>query len=193
MIIALSIWMVSLNALVKKEWFNSSVNCLAMYPYKDIMEQIRLERKRRGLTQAALANLFQTSIANISMHIRNIYRDGELSEETTIKFDLKVQKEGTRTVKRTVKLYNLNQTPPSESGFTGIEYHLASEPDLYLEKRGKMIPVPSETLKNLAKEGLIYLREYVGRQSVIVKFCGAGLAILDLAVNQVDYRWSNNG
>ena len=59
------------------------------------------------MTQAGLADLFQTSIANISMHIRNIYKAGELSEESTIKLDLKVQKEGLRTVKRTVKLYNL--------------------------------------------------------------------------------------
>lgn len=59
------------------------------------------------MTQASLAELFQTSIANISMHIRSIYKAGELSEESTIKLDLKVQKEGSRTVKRAIKLYNL--------------------------------------------------------------------------------------
>ncbi len=59
------------------------------------------------MTQASLAELFQTSIANISMHIRNIYKAGELSEESTIKLDLKVQKEGSRTVKRAIKFYNL--------------------------------------------------------------------------------------
>ena len=56
------------------------------------------------MTQASLAERFQTSIANISMHIRSIYKAGELSEESTIKLDLKVQKEGSRTVKRAIKL-----------------------------------------------------------------------------------------
>ena len=55
------------------------------------------------MTQASLAELFQTSIANISMHIRNIYKARELSEESTIKLDLKVQKEGSRTVNRALK------------------------------------------------------------------------------------------
>ena len=55
------------------------------------------------MTQASLAERFQTSIANISMHIRSIYKAGELSEESTIKLDLKVQKEGSRTVKRALK------------------------------------------------------------------------------------------
>ena len=55
------------------------------------------------MTQASLAERFQTSIANADMHIRNIYKAGELSEESTIKLDLKVQKEGSRTVNRALK------------------------------------------------------------------------------------------
>ena len=57
------------------------------------------------MTQASLAERFQTSIANISMDIRSIYKAGELSEESTIKLDLKVQKEGSRTVKRALKIH----------------------------------------------------------------------------------------
>ena len=59
------------------------------------------------MTQAGLADLFQTSKSNITRHIQNIYKEGELKEETTSKSDLLVRNEGTRTVKRTVKLYNL--------------------------------------------------------------------------------------
>ena len=55
------------------------------------------------MTQASLAERFQASIANINMHIRNIYKARELSEESTIKLDLKVQKEGSRTVNRALK------------------------------------------------------------------------------------------
>lgn len=70
-----------------------------------------------------------------------------------------------------------------------IEYHLTDEPDLYLAKGGRIIPTPCETLKDLVNEGLVYLCEYVGYKSIIIKLCGASLAILNLTVNQVDYRW----
>ena len=59
------------------------------------------------MTQASLAELFQTSIANIGMRIQNIYKEGELMEEVTSKPDLLVRNEGSRTVKRTIKVYNL--------------------------------------------------------------------------------------
>ena len=59
------------------------------------------------MTQAALSQLFQTSTQNITMHIKNIYDEGELNESRTCKSDLQVQIEGNRTVKRNVKIYNL--------------------------------------------------------------------------------------
>ena len=70
-----------------------------------------------------------------------------------------------------------------------IEYHLIGEPEFYVEKHGKMVPLLGKALEDFSKEGLIYLCEYVGYQSVIIKLCGASLAILNLTVNQVDYRW----
>lgn len=59
------------------------------------------------MTQASLAERFQTSIANIIMNIQNIYKESELMEEATSKPDLLVRNEGSRTVKRTIKVYNL--------------------------------------------------------------------------------------
>ncbi len=59
------------------------------------------------MTQAALAELYQTSSQNITMHIRNIYNEEELEKDSTCKFDLQVQIEGNREIKRTVKFYNL--------------------------------------------------------------------------------------
>ena len=56
------------------------------------------------MTQTALADLFQTSRNNITMHVQNIYKEGELMEEATSKPDLLVRNEGSRTVKRTIKL-----------------------------------------------------------------------------------------
>lgn len=60
------------------------------------------------LTQMELAELFQTSIPNVNIHIKNVLDEGELKSEATIKEDLIVRLEGTRQVKRPVKLYNLD-------------------------------------------------------------------------------------
>ena len=59
------------------------------------------------MTQIALADLFQTTKTNITMYIQNIYKDGEFLEERTSKSDLLLRNEGSRQVKRTIKLYNL--------------------------------------------------------------------------------------
>lgn len=60
------------------------------------------------LTQMELAELFQTSIPNVNIHIKNVLEEGELQPEATIKEDLIVRLEGRRQVKRPVKLYNLS-------------------------------------------------------------------------------------
>ena len=59
------------------------------------------------MTQKSIAELYQTSTQNITLHIKNIYSDGELDESSTCKNYLQVQNEGIRNVKRTVKIYNL--------------------------------------------------------------------------------------
>ena len=71
-----------------------------------------------------------------------------------------------------------------------IEYHLIGEPEFYVEKHGKMVPLLGKALEDFSKEGLIYLCEYVGYKSAIIKLCGAGLAILNLTVDQINYRWT---
>ena len=68
---------------------------------------VRMEGDTVWLTQSAMAELFQTSSQNITMHIKNIYAEGELSEEATCKDYLQVQSEGGREVQRTLKHYNL--------------------------------------------------------------------------------------
>jgi hypothetical protein len=60
------------------------------------------------LTQMELAELFQTSVPNVNIHIKNVLEEGELQPEATIKEDLIVRTEGKRQVKRPVKLYNLD-------------------------------------------------------------------------------------
>jgi len=68
---------------------------------------VRLEGETVWLTQLAMAELFETTKQNISLHINNIFDEGELSREATVKKYLTVQKEGNREVKRELEYYNL--------------------------------------------------------------------------------------
>jgi hypothetical protein len=60
------------------------------------------------VTQKQLAEIYQTTQQNISLHIENIYNDGELPKEGTHKYFLLVQQEGSRQVKREIEHYNLD-------------------------------------------------------------------------------------
>lgn len=59
------------------------------------------------LNQQEIAELFDTTKQNVSLHIKNILAEGELSEEATVKDSLTVQTEGKRSVQRKVQLYSL--------------------------------------------------------------------------------------
>jgi len=60
------------------------------------------------LTQKVMAELFGTTPQNITLHLGNIFAEGELSEEATSKEFLQVQSEGNRQVKRSKKFYSLD-------------------------------------------------------------------------------------
>lgn len=74
----------------------------------DTRLEVRLEDETVWLSQQQMAELFQTTRANITLHIGNIYMEGELSPEGTCKNFLLVRQEGTRTVRRKVEHYNLD-------------------------------------------------------------------------------------
>ncbi len=59
------------------------------------------------LTQKKIAELFETTPQNITLHLKNIYKENELTDVATCKDFLQVQKEGRREVKRKSKYYNL--------------------------------------------------------------------------------------
>ena len=69
---------------------------------------VRFEGETVWLPQQQIAELFQTTTADISMHMRNIYAEGELAPEATIKKFLTVRQEGQRQVKRNLDFYNLD-------------------------------------------------------------------------------------
>lgn len=69
---------------------------------------VRLEEDTVWLTQQLMAELFNTSKQNINLHIQNIFEEGELIPDSTVKKFLTVQKEGTRDVRRQLDYYNLD-------------------------------------------------------------------------------------
>ncbi len=69
---------------------------------------VRLQDESVWLTQAMMAELFGTTVPNISMHLRNIFEEGELVAARTVQKFLTVRKEGNRTVQREVDHYNLD-------------------------------------------------------------------------------------
>jgi hypothetical protein len=69
---------------------------------------VRLENETVWLTQKSMAELFQTTPQNITLHLRNIYNENELDEFSTCKDFLQVQIEGPRKVERRQKFYNLD-------------------------------------------------------------------------------------
>ena len=85
-------------------------NKIIIYQTEDGQTQIdvRLENETVWLTQAQMAELFEKTPQNITMHIGNAYKEGELDKTSTCKEYLQVQQEGTRMVSRKVKYYDLD-------------------------------------------------------------------------------------
>ena len=83
---------------------------IIIYQTEDGQTQIdvRLENETVWLTQAQMVELFQTTKQNVSLHVSNVFKEGELEQESTVKEYLTVQKEGKRAVSRQVKYYNLD-------------------------------------------------------------------------------------
>lgn len=83
---------------------------LVIYQSEDgsIKLDTRLEEESVWLTQQMMSELFDTTVPNINMHIKNIYQENELDEKATIKDFLIVRKEGKRTVSREIAHYNLD-------------------------------------------------------------------------------------
>ena len=70
--------------------------------------EVRMQGETVWLSQAQLVELYHSSKANVSDHIKNIFAEGELSSETTVRKIRTVQKEGNRDVSRHIEYYNLD-------------------------------------------------------------------------------------
>ena len=77
-------------------------------PDGDVRVNVRLEQDTVWLTQRQMAEVLQTSTDNVSLHLRNIYSNGELEEVATTEDFSSVRTEGKRQVRRVLKHYNLD-------------------------------------------------------------------------------------
>jgi len=83
---------------------------LILYTSEDGKSQIQLRADGQTvwLTQMEMAELFNATKQNISLHLKNVFADGELDPAATVKESLTVQTEGSRPVSRSLTLYNLD-------------------------------------------------------------------------------------
>ena len=125
---------------------------------------VRLADETVWLSQALIAELFQTSVPNISMHIRNVYEEGELQSEATIKKFLTVRQEGSRAVRRQLDYYNLDVI--ISVGYR-VKSHVATRFRIWATQRLKEYIVKGftlddERLKN-PNQPFDYFEELTGR------------------------------
>ena len=86
------------------------MNELILYTTEDGRSEIKLraEQQTVWLTQLEMAELFDATKQNVSLHLKNLFAGGELDPAATVKESLTVQTEGARQVQRKVTLYNLD-------------------------------------------------------------------------------------
>jgi len=83
-------------------------NNIVIFQDGEIELKVPLDNDTIWLTQKNISELFEVTVSNISMHIKAIYKEQELTKEPTVKKYLTVQKEGNREVSRNVEHYNLD-------------------------------------------------------------------------------------
>lgn len=86
-----------------------SDNQLIFYqtPDESINIEVLYSENNVWLSQKQISQLFESTTQNITMHLKNIYDDGELNMNSTCKDFLQVRKEGLRKIKRYIKIYSL--------------------------------------------------------------------------------------
>ena len=87
---------------------DSKSEIILYQPDNEVRLEVRLEDETVWLTQAQIVELFQSSKANVSEHIKNIYEQHELDQNLTVRDFRTVRREGTRQVVRKLTYYNLD-------------------------------------------------------------------------------------
>lgn len=108
----------------------------------DTKIDVYFEEETIWMPQKSIAELYRTTPQNITLHIKNIYEDGELEEISTCKNYLQVQTEGDRQVKRDIKFYNFDM-------ILAIGYRVRSNVGIHFRRWA------TEVLTEYAKKGFV--------------------------------------
>ncbi|MBS3974516.1 MAG: virulence RhuM family protein [Actinobacteria bacterium] len=151
--------------------------------------EVRLEGDTVWVTQAQLVDLFQSSKANISEHIKNVFEEGELAPEATVRDFRTVRQEGSREVERTLTHYNLDVI--LSVGYR-VKSKVATRFRIWATERlreylAKGFVMDDARLKNLGggaywKELLERIRDIRSSEKVLYR------QVLDLYATSVDYN-----
>lgn len=170
-------------------------NDMIIYNTEDGKSKIslKLEKGTVWLNQLEIAELFETTKQNVSKHIKAIFEDGELIEEGIVNYQLTVQNEGIREVRRQIAYYNLDM-------ILAIGYRVRSPRGIQFRNYATTIlkeylvkgfAMDDERLKNLGggncfKELLDRIRDIRSSEKVFYR------QVLDLFATSVDYNSKSN-
>ncbi len=126
---------------------------------------VLFENETLWLTQKKMAELFETTPQNITLHLKNIYKEEEVLEESTCKEFLQVQQEGNREVKRKSKYYALKAITAvgyRVNSYRAIEFRKWAT-DILSEYIVKGFAMDDERLKSVHHFGIDYFDEQLER------------------------------
>lgn len=123
------------------------------------------------LTQRQMSALFEVTTDNISLHIRNIYRENELIEKTTSEESSVVRLEGTRNVRRTLKLYNLDM-------IISVGFRIKSHRGIVFRQWANKI------LKDVLVKGISYNEKILKAHKQVINL----IPLLDRDTDQMDSK-----
>lgn len=154
---------------------------------------VKLEDETIWLTQQQMTELFQSSRTNIVEHIKNIYSEGELDQNSTCREFRQVRKEGNREVKRNITYYNLDMI--ISLGYR-IKSSVATRFRIWATERLKEYMIKGFTLNDARlkelgggdywKELLDRIRDIRSSEKVMYR------QVLDLYATSIDYDPKSN-
>ncbi len=145
---------------------------LAIYTNSDgVQVEILFENETVWATQKQIAQIFNTTPQNITLHLRGIYADEEIYISSTCKEYLQVQQEGKRTVKRVQLFYNLD-------AIISVGYRVNS-------KRGTQFRQwATQRLKDYLVQGYAINEKRLKEKQQEVEYLKTGIRILSRAIEQ---------
>jgi prophage maintenance system killer protein len=148
-------------------------NQIEIYQGSDGQTQIevKFEQETVWLTQKQMADIFQTTPQNITLHLNRIYKESEVDKESTCKDYLQVQQEGRRLVKRNQKFYNLD-------AILSVGYRINSKQGTQFRQWA------TQRLKDFLLKGYAINEKRLAQKQQEVQTLKDGIRILSRAIEQ---------